>query len=99
MGPGALLPSYKPLASTGNKKCRNGSESPDGRRNSGYGGLFVSAPGAYERHLGYAGYHEETFGPVAAVIKVMDETDAVEIANDNPYDLGAAIFTNDIEKS
>ncbi len=43
-------------------------------------------------------YQEETFGPVAAVIKAMDETDAVEIANDTPYGLGAAIFTKDIEK-
>jgi len=43
-------------------------------------------------------FREETFGPVAAVIKADSEADAVEIANDSVYGLGAAIFTDDIEK-
>ena len=43
-------------------------------------------------------FREETFGPVAALIKADSETDAVEIANDSVYGLGAAIFTNDFEK-
>ena len=43
-------------------------------------------------------FREETFGPVAAVIKADSEADAVEIANDSVYGLGAAIFTDDLEK-
>ncbi len=43
-------------------------------------------------------FREETFGPVAAVIKADSETDAIEIANDSVYGLGAAIFTDDIDK-
>lgn len=43
-------------------------------------------------------YHEETFGPVAAIITATDEEDAIRIANDTNFGLGAAIFTEDIAK-
>jgi succinate-semialdehyde dehydrogenase / glutarate-semialdehyde dehydrogenase len=46
---------------------------------------------------GMAIYHEETFGPVAAVIAARDVDDAVTIANDSEFGLGAAIFTGDVE--
>ena len=46
---------------------------------------------------GMAVYHEETFGPVAAVISTRDLDDAVRIANDTEFGLGAAIFTSDVE--
>ena len=46
---------------------------------------------------GMAIYHEETFGPVAAVIEARDLDDAVRIANDSEFGLGAAIFTGDVE--
>jgi succinate-semialdehyde dehydrogenase / glutarate-semialdehyde dehydrogenase len=41
-------------------------------------------------------FDEETFGPVAAIITVKDEDDAVREANATPYGLGAAIFTEDM---
>jgi len=40
-------------------------------------------------------YDEETFGPVAAIIAADDEADAIRIANDSPFGLGAAVFTKD----
>lgn len=42
---------------------------------------------------GMPAYDEELFGPVASVIRVKDETEAVKIANDTPFGLGAAVFT------
>jgi succinate-semialdehyde dehydrogenase / glutarate-semialdehyde dehydrogenase len=40
-------------------------------------------------------WHEEAFGPVVMVYKVADEDEAVELANDSPYGLGAAVFGSD----
>jgi len=44
---------------------------------------------------GMPAYDEELFGPVAALIKVKDETEAIEKANDTIFGLGAAIFSGD----
>ncbi|HVP30278.1 MAG TPA: NAD-dependent succinate-semialdehyde dehydrogenase [Myxococcota bacterium] len=38
---------------------------------------------------------EETFGPVAAVIRVRDEDEAVTVANASDYGLGASVWTGD----
>ena len=40
-------------------------------------------------------FREETFGPVAAVIRARDARHAVELANDTEYGLGAALWTSD----
>jgi succinate-semialdehyde dehydrogenase/glutarate-semialdehyde dehydrogenase len=42
---------------------------------------------------GMPAYGEELFGPVAAIIAVRDEREAVKVANDSPFGLGAAVFT------
>lgn len=43
-------------------------------------------------------YHEELFGPVASVFKVKTEQEAIRIANDTNYGLGAAVFTEDVDR-
>ncbi len=47
---------------------------------------------------GMSAYDEELFGPVAAIIVAKDEADAIRIANDSNFGLGAAVFTKDREK-
>lgn len=47
---------------------------------------------------GMPAYEEELFGPVAAIIVARDEQEAIHIANDSSFGLGAAIFTKDIQK-
>jgi succinate-semialdehyde dehydrogenase/glutarate-semialdehyde dehydrogenase len=44
-------------------------------------------------------YKEETFGPVAVVIPFKTEGEAIRLANDTNYGLGASIWTNDTSKA
>jgi succinate-semialdehyde dehydrogenase / glutarate-semialdehyde dehydrogenase len=48
---------------------------------------------------GVAVYGEETFGPVATLIEVQDDREAVMIANDTPYGLGSAVFSGNSERA
>jgi succinate-semialdehyde dehydrogenase/glutarate-semialdehyde dehydrogenase len=43
-------------------------------------------------------FREETFGPLAAIIRARDVSDAIAIANDSRFGLGAAAWTNDEEE-
>lgn len=47
---------------------------------------------------GMPAYEQELFGPVAGIIIVDSEEEAIAVANDTVFGLGAAVFTNDIKK-
>ena len=47
---------------------------------------------------GMPAYHEELFGPVAVLFRFKTEEEAIQIANDTVFGLGAGVFTSDIEK-
>ena len=44
-------------------------------------------------------FREETFGPVAPLLAFQNLDEAIEMANDSPYGLQAAIFTKDINRA
>lgn len=48
---------------------------------------------------GMPAYQEELFGPVASIIKVKDEQEAIEVANDTNFGLGAAVFSRDADRA
>ncbi|MDE2774187.1 MAG: NAD-dependent succinate-semialdehyde dehydrogenase [Gemmatimonadota bacterium] len=47
---------------------------------------------------GMPAWEEELFGPVASVIRARDEEDTIRIANATMFGLGAAVFTQDLER-
>jgi len=61
-------------------------------------GAFYPATILANVKKGMPAYDEELFGPVAALIKVKDEAEAIQVANDSIFGLGAAVFTKDIVK-
>lgn len=69
------------------------------------GGQIPVGAGAYypptvltDVRPGMPAYDEELFGPVAAIIPVADEAEAIRVANDSCFGLGAAVFTQNLEK-
>ncbi len=69
------------------------------------GGFVPEGEGAYypatvltDVSPGSPAYEEELFGPVAAIIPVKNEDEAIRVANDSSFGLGAAVFTSDSDK-
>jgi succinate-semialdehyde dehydrogenase/glutarate-semialdehyde dehydrogenase len=73
-------------------KCVLGGVIPEGK------GAFYPPTVLTGVGKGMPAYAEELFGPVAAIIRVKDEAEAIAVANDSRFGLGAAVFTRDIAK-
>lgn len=69
-----------------------GGESPSGE------GSYYPATVLTNVKPGMPAYDDEMFGPVASVITATDEADAIRIANDTVFGLGAAVYTRDEER-
>ena len=74
-------------------RCLLGGTIPPGR------GAYYPATVLTDVGKGMPAYDEELFGPVAAIIPVHDENEAVAVANDTAFGLGAAIITRDRERA
>ena len=58
------------------------------------GGYYVQ-PTVFKGHNGMRIFQEEIFGPVLSVATFRDEAEALEIANDTLYGLGAGVWSRD----
>jgi len=70
------------------------------------GGVLSEGPDAYFSPAVLSGvtpemraYQEELFGPVAVVYKVTSDEEALELANNTPFGLGGAVFSQDEERA
>lgn len=61
------------------------------------GGSFYAAQVLTDIAPGSPAWEEELFGPVATVYQVRDAQEAVQLANNSAYGLGAALWTADLE--
>ena len=69
------------------------------------GGTIPNNDGAYypptvltDVTKGMPAFDEEVFGPVAVVVPVTDEEQAIETANDSAFGLGGGVFTRDLAR-
>jgi succinate-semialdehyde dehydrogenase/glutarate-semialdehyde dehydrogenase len=73
-------------------RCLLGGKIPEGR------GAYYPATVLTEVRPGMPAYEEELFGPVAAVIPVKTEAEAIAVANDSVFGLGGAVITRDLAR-
>jgi acyl-CoA reductase-like NAD-dependent aldehyde dehydrogenase len=71
-----------------------GGEAPD-ETGAWYEPTVISATASSDASV----LREETFGPVAAVVRVPDEAAAIALANDSEFGLGSSLWTTDLERA
>jgi hypothetical protein len=62
------------------------------------GGFFYPPTVLADVSKGMPAYDEELFGPVGAIVPVKDEKEAIQVANETSFGLGAAVFTKDVAR-
>ena len=62
------------------------------------GGTFFQPTVLVDVTLDALALHEETFGPVAPLVKFQTEQDAIDLANDSPFGLAAYFYSRDLAR-
>jgi acyl-CoA reductase-like NAD-dependent aldehyde dehydrogenase len=99
IGPLVNLNAIKRIDSQVKEAVREGAEILVGGEQIGKKGYFYKPTvlGNVNPKMSIA--QEEVFGPVAPIIIAADEVEAIELANNSEYGLGASIWTQDLDKA
>jgi succinate-semialdehyde dehydrogenase/glutarate-semialdehyde dehydrogenase len=73
-------------------RCLLGGEVPRDR------GAYYPPTVLTDVRKGMPAYEEELFGPVAAIVPVQGEEEAIAVANDSVFGLAGAVLTTDLER-
>jgi succinate-semialdehyde dehydrogenase / glutarate-semialdehyde dehydrogenase len=95
LGPLSSVGSRDELHEQVNESVKKGARLLTGGSIPNMKGAFYPATILTDVIPGMPAYEDELFGPVASLIKVKDEEEAVKVANDTVFGLGAAVFTAD----
>ena len=98
IGPQASVPLRDELHQQVEKSIKLGAELLLGGKIPELKGAYYPPTVLSNVKKGMPAYDEELFGPVAALIKAKDESEAIKIANDTIFGLGAAVFTGDVAR-
>lgn len=96
MGPMARLDLLENIENQVNRSVEMGAEILCGGKRRDDNSLFYEPTLITKVKKGMPVFDEETFGPVSVVIPAKDAEDAVRIANDTPFGLGASLWTQDL---
>jgi acyl-CoA reductase-like NAD-dependent aldehyde dehydrogenase len=99
LGPIVNASGLKKIESQVNDTVKEGAEILTGGEQIGSKGYFYKPTIVKNVSTHMRMGHEEVFGPAAAIILADDEMEAVRLANDAPYGLGASIWTDDLDKA
>jgi acyl-CoA reductase-like NAD-dependent aldehyde dehydrogenase len=102
-GPGSVESARSPSPSSSTSSSATSRTRRQGRprdrrrpkRHEGEGGYFYEPTVLVDVDHSMACMTEETFGPTLPIMKVADAEEAIRLANDSPYGLGASVLDKD----